>query len=346
MHKSMNDEFTSQIDCLTIGNSTPTYTTLINKNLVSIQDCLEANNSRKKWQQQQSSSNKAREALVFIDASWYHKGGRSGREEFEQGPRIEGAKYLDMNDIATTKELFPELNPKGLPQMLPTKELFAATMDALHITKNDHIIIYGKEGTVFTPRTWFLFKTMGHDPSKIHLMQGSLEQWIEAGGEVETESQINSILWAKDLDLNSSFSYPATNAKNVYTMSQVYDAIQSNKENTLLLDPRGSSFQYGYIPNAIHIPYSSLVNPANTLELKSVPELKHIFLDANVDIHTEKRIICTCGSGVSVCHLMLALEECGRDIKYDVEDIHSRTVMYDGSWAEWSSDPDTPKIIS
>ena len=40
---------------------------------------------------------------------------------FEQGPRIVGARYLDMKDIATTKELFPELNPKGLPTMLPTK---------------------------------------------------------------------------------------------------------------------------------------------------------------------------------------------------------------------------------
>jgi hypothetical protein len=38
---------------------------------------------------------------------------------FEKGPRIRGAKHLDMSDLATTKELFPELNPKGLPQMLP-----------------------------------------------------------------------------------------------------------------------------------------------------------------------------------------------------------------------------------
>lgn len=38
---------------------------------------------------------------------------------FEMGPRIQGAKYMDMSDISATKENFPELNPKGLLQMLP-----------------------------------------------------------------------------------------------------------------------------------------------------------------------------------------------------------------------------------
>lgn len=38
---------------------------------------------------------------------------------FEEGPRIRGAKYMDISDISATKENFPELNPKGLPHMLP-----------------------------------------------------------------------------------------------------------------------------------------------------------------------------------------------------------------------------------
>ena len=38
---------------------------------------------------------------------------------FEAGPRIPGAHYLDMDDIATSKELFPALNPKGLRVMFP-----------------------------------------------------------------------------------------------------------------------------------------------------------------------------------------------------------------------------------
>jgi hypothetical protein len=40
---------------------------------------------------------------------------------FEAGPRIPGAQYLDMDDISTSKELFPDLNPKGLISMFPPK---------------------------------------------------------------------------------------------------------------------------------------------------------------------------------------------------------------------------------
>jgi hypothetical protein len=40
---------------------------------------------------------------------------------FEEGPRIAGAQYVDMDDIASSKELFPEINPKDLPHMIPPK---------------------------------------------------------------------------------------------------------------------------------------------------------------------------------------------------------------------------------
>jgi hypothetical protein len=38
---------------------------------------------------------------------------------FLDGPRIPGSHYFDMNDISTSKELFPDLNPKGLDVMFP-----------------------------------------------------------------------------------------------------------------------------------------------------------------------------------------------------------------------------------
>lgn len=138
-------------------------------NLLSLDECLAL---------QQNDS------TVFVDGTWFHKGSRNGRSEFEDGPRICGARYLDMSDIATTKDLYPLLNPKGLDQMLPNADLFALTMDAFRITNNDHVMVYGKDGALFTPRTWFLFKHFGHE--NVSLMQGSLEEWMEAGGPIDT----------------------------------------------------------------------------------------------------------------------------------------------------------------
>jgi hypothetical protein len=99
---------------------------LTGKTCVSVKDSLDAHGSAK-----------------FLDGSWFLKG-RNGREEYEIGPRIEGAQYFDIDDIASKGDL----NPKNLPHMMPPKQLFAATMDAMGVTNDDHIILHGTKGCV------------------------------------------------------------------------------------------------------------------------------------------------------------------------------------------------------
>ena len=171
------------------------------KTLVSIEDCMEA-----ELQQRQllTQDDRPSPKVVFIDGSWYHKPDpvtnihRNPAREFQVGPRLPNSRYLDIDAIATTYELFPDDNPKRLPHMMPPAKLFGLAMDAYGIGNNetnnddniesDHVVIYARRGAVFTPRTWFLFVSMGHDPNKVHLMQGSIEDWIEKGGSVDDGS--------------------------------------------------------------------------------------------------------------------------------------------------------------
>ena len=104
---------------------------LTGKTCVTVQDSLDAHGTAK-----------------FVDGSWFLMN-RNGREEFEAGPRIEGAQYFDIDDIASKGD---KLNPKNLPHMMPPRQLFAAAMDAMGVGNNDHIILYGTKGCVSSYR--------------------------------------------------------------------------------------------------------------------------------------------------------------------------------------------------
>ena len=82
-------------------------------------------------------------SVVFVDGSWFLSG-RNGRAEFEAGPRIQGAVYFDVDDVASKGDL----NPRNLKHMMPPKRLFAAAMDAMGIQNSNHLIVYGSQGCV------------------------------------------------------------------------------------------------------------------------------------------------------------------------------------------------------
>ena len=339
------------------------FPSLYGKTLVSVQDCQEA------YQLQQQSESKE---LIFIDASWYHRPDpvtnimRNPIKEFQEGPRIPNAQYLDIDELATTYDLFPGENPLKLPHMMPPPTLFGMAMDAYGIRNNNHVIIYAKRGAVFTPRTWFLFLSMGHDLSKVHLMQGSLEDWMESGGDVETNSLLNDHNKTAEGDYSNCFECGILNVPKLHSFYNKADSVYQldipraahicNKKevlravnnciaedkSTIILDTRGSGYsQKGHMPSAIHLPYRELLNPSNLLQLKSISELHTVFSERSINYQDpNQKIILSCGSGVSVCHGFLAMKILGREITEE------NTRIYDGSWKEWGRlDDKLPRVL-
>jgi thiosulfate/3-mercaptopyruvate sulfurtransferase len=241
-------------------------------------------------------------------------------------------------------------------------------MDAFGVTPDSHVILYGTEGCFSIPRVWYTFKAMGHPVDKVHIMDRSLNDWIDAGGPIEIGPRetirVENLPGCQvddneddDGNKNPPKYDTAVDAMNVVGMERVlklvndYHANNKNDNqqtsNGIIVDARSAGrfvgtepeprpgLRGGHMPGAFNVPFNTLLDDDNK-KFSSKEEMISIFKQAGVDINTEKDIICSCGSGVTACWIALALEECGRD--------PSKTFIYDGSWVEWASDENTPVV--
>ena len=188
-------------------------------NLLSIEECLEMyynydNNNNN------NNTSTTQHRLQFIDATWYHKGTKNGRNEFELGPRMPNSVHWDISDMSTTSttDCTSSANPKQLKNIFPPLWLVGAALEQIGIINNNNnnnnnddddnnktessatttttmLVIYGRKGTLFAPRVWYTIKkyyceniTTTNNKKKtfeVKLLQGSIEEWIAKGGPVE-----------------------------------------------------------------------------------------------------------------------------------------------------------------
>lgn len=193
-------------------------------------------------------------------------------------------------------------------------------------------------------RALFQLQAHGHDRERIHLMDGSLEDWETAGGPLDQEPT-KAITIDAMKEQSQQYTYTATDATQVVDMEEVKRIIK-DKTGEVLVDVRSAERFYGeveeprpgmrlgHMPGAKNLFFYTLLREDNVGRLKPKAELKKLIQDAGIDIDTDQRIVISCGSGATACALAAALDVCGRD--------PSTTFIYDGSWSEWGGEKDTP----
>lgn len=257
--------------------------------------------------------------LAVLDAS-YHlpAAARDAAGEFAAA-HIPGARFLGL------VSLFDAGSP--VPYAFPTPEQLAERLASLGVAAGDAIVIYDDSAIRTAARAWFVLTASGR--ANVAILDGGLAKWREQAGALVGGTTAPAPAAPAPFTAPDRVRTKADMLANLGSRAaQVLDARSADRVYGSGIDPVHGG-QNGRIPGALNLPFTAVLNPDGTY--KTPDELRAAFEGAGVDLAAP--LTATCGSGVTASVLLFALHLIG------VKD----AALYDGSWSEWSADPDTPK---
>jgi thiosulfate/3-mercaptopyruvate sulfurtransferase len=252
---------------------------------------------------------------VLADVRWYLDG-RSGRDAYESG-HLPGAVFVDLerdltrHDLAATEGRHP----------LPSPEAFAAAMSALGIGDDSVVIAYDDTGGMTASRLVVMLRMIGHDAA---LLDGGLAAWrgelMTGPGATPEALPFTPCEWPRHRLADADETAQAAADKDAL----VIDARPGPRftGEVTQIDPRP-----GHIPGARSAPWSEAIDPT-TAKFRPKAALREHY-DA-LGASERGDVIAYCGSGVSACVNVVAMEHAGLPVPR----------LYPGSWSGWSSDPE------
>ena len=208
---------------------------------------------------------------------------------------------------------------------LPSADLLADRFSSWGIDGQTQIVAYDGQSGALASRLWWLSRWLGHD--RVAVLSGGFAAWQSAGFSTNARlpeitatrfsARVDDSLWISTRDLQT----------------------QLDKGKALLVDAREEArFRgevepldkiAGHIPGSVNSPFEWNLDVDGKF---LTPEKLQAHLSQILTNFTEKKIIHSCGSGVTACHNILAMEIIGL----------SGSLLYPGSWSAWITDPKRP----
>lgn len=260
-------------------------------------------------------------SFVILDCRSELTDPNAGAAAFAAG-HIPGAQFADSDRDLSDKSRGPRGEFRGR-HPLPSPEAFIETLRGWGVYPNSQVIAYDAHGGSFASRLWWMLRWVGHHG--VAVLDGGLPAWQAAGGALTTEvvrrprgsitlqPSLVAMVSADDVLANLS-----ARAKQVID-ARATDRFRGENET---IDPVA-----GHIPGAKNRFFKDNLQADG--RFKPADQLR---ADFAAIIDRPETTIAQCGSGITACHNLLAMEVAGLP----------GAALYPGSWSEWSADPARP----
>ncbi len=247
--------------------------------------------------------------VTVVDVRWYLDG-RSGSAAYEAG-HLPGAVWADLDTVLSAPP-----DPAGGRHPIPTPEAFAEGLGRLGIADDATVIAYDDNGGAYAARLVWLLRLLGRPAA---LLDGGLQAWP---GELETGVVTRPAVPRQVVDWPADAFRTADEAAQATVLLDARAPERYSGESVLPSDVRS-----GHIPGAVNAPWAANLTEHNTFAAPA--RLREHYGALGVTGGSDVTVYC--GSGVTACHDLLALELIG-----------VRASLYPGSWSAWSAEPARP----
>jgi thiosulfate/3-mercaptopyruvate sulfurtransferase len=258
---------------------------------------------------------------VVIDCSFDLADPAAGREAYRTG-HLPGAFYLHLDNELSG----PRTGSNGR-HPLPDADDLVARLQALGVDDDTPVVAYDGQGGMYAARLWWLLRWIGHD--EVAVLDGGKDAWVKAGLPLEHDAADEPEFPGKirrreplvpTVDADALLGN-LDHARLLVVDARAPDRFRGENET---LDPVG-----GHIPGAVNRFFKHNLGPDG--RFKPAETLRAAF-GAVLGARPAAQAVMQCGSGVTACHNLLALEVAGL----------RGAALYPGSWSEWCADPARP----
>jgi thiosulfate/3-mercaptopyruvate sulfurtransferase len=256
---------------------------------------------------------------VIVDCRFTLSDTDVGRRAYEES-HIPGARYAHLDD-----DLSSPITPTTGRHPLPDPAVLARRLGAWGIGNETQVVVYDDSFGGMAGRLWWLLRWLGHD--RVALLDGGLPAWTRKKLPMTAAlPEIATTTFVPHLRTELTVSADEVGAAAGSGSAVVLDA-RAEERFTGEVEPLDRVA--GHVPGAVNLPYDDNLDLDGTM----LPSDEMLALyRGKIGSHAGNEVIVMCGSGVTACHNLIALEIAG------IEGAR----LYPGSWSEWIRDPSRP----